>query len=102
MLQNEFLVKIKTMDQAKRFADTVERMDVDVDLRQGRYNVSGSSLMGIFSLDLTRPMMARIMSHDGKVIVDAYHKLEEFEDEDSRAECRDFIPYGWKFYSEVN
>ena len=39
-------------------------MDFDVDLAQGKYLVDAKSIMGIFSLDLSKPIKMEIHSDD--------------------------------------
>ena len=39
-------------------------MDFDVDLTQGKYLVDAKSIMGIFSLDLSKPIKMEIHSDD--------------------------------------
>ena len=39
-------------------------MDIDVDLTSGRYTVDAKSIMGIFSLDLSKPLTMEVHSDD--------------------------------------
>ena len=38
------------------FVNTVAKYDFDVDLVSGRYAIDAKSIMGIFSLDLSKPI----------------------------------------------
>lgn len=59
----------------KKFVNIVGKYDFDVDLTSGRYVVDGKSIMGIFSLDLSKPI--RVDAHG--VDADALEKeLSEF------------------------
>ncbi|NLY44113.1 MAG: HPr family phosphocarrier protein, partial [Clostridiaceae bacterium] len=42
----------------------VNRYDFDVDLSSGRYVVDAKSIMGIFSLDLSKPIKVQVHSDD--------------------------------------
>lgn len=52
----EFTVKIATIDQVKKFVSTVMLFNYEVDLVSGRYAIDAKSIMGIFSLDLSKPI----------------------------------------------
>ena len=52
----EFTVKIATIDQVKKFVSTVMLFNYDVDLVSGRYAIDAKSIMGIFSLDLSKEL----------------------------------------------
>lgn len=49
-------VKLNTIADVKNFVNTVSRCDFDVDLISGRYAIDGKSIMGIFSLDISKPI----------------------------------------------
>ena len=44
--------------------DFVNKYDFDVDLTSGRYVVDAKSIMGIFSLDLSKPIKVEVHSDD--------------------------------------
>ena len=49
-------IKLNTINEVKEFVSIVLQCPYDVDLVSGRYIIDAKSLMGIFSLDLTRPI----------------------------------------------
>ena len=49
-------IKLNTINEVKEFVNIVMQCPYDVDLVSGRYIIDAKSLMGIFSLDLTRPI----------------------------------------------
>ena len=55
-------IALNTINDVKFFVNTVSRYDFDVDLISGRYAVDAKSIMGIFSLDLSKPISGEI--HD--------------------------------------
>jgi hypothetical protein len=55
-----YLIKLDTFDKIKRFISIAEKLDYDIDLISGRYVVDGKSIMGIFSLDLSKPIEVHI------------------------------------------
>ena len=51
-----FTVQFKSITDVKDFVHTVNSFPYDVDLSSGRYVVDAKSIMGIFSLELQRPI----------------------------------------------
>ena len=49
-------IKLNTINEVNEFVNIVLQCPYDVDLVSGRYIIDAKSLMGIFSLDLTRPI----------------------------------------------
>lgn len=62
----EFTVCLDTIARVKNFVNLVNRFDNDFDLCAGRYIVDAKSIMGIFSLDLSKPIDLKIHVEDGK------------------------------------
>ena len=59
-------VLLNTIEAVKEFVDIVSRYDVDMELVSGRYVIDAKSIMGIFSLDLSKPIDLNIHA-DGDV-----------------------------------
>lgn len=57
-------ILLDTINDVKVFVNTVTKYDFDVDLISGRYAVDAKSVMGIFSLDLSKPIRLEIHSDD--------------------------------------
>ena len=49
-------IMLSSIDDVKNFVNLVSKCDYDVDLVSGRYVVDAKSIMGIFSLDLSKPI----------------------------------------------
>ena len=47
-------IMLGTINDVKVFVNTVAKYDFDVDLVSGRYAIDAKSIMGIFSLDLSK------------------------------------------------
>ena len=58
------MIMLKTINDVKSFVNSVVKCDFDVDLTSGRYTVDSKSIMGIFSLDLSKPLTMEIRSDD--------------------------------------
>ena len=55
-------IKLNFAEEVKTFVNTVNRYPYEVDLRAGRHVVDAKSIMGIFSLDLSKPITLDIYS----------------------------------------
>ena len=49
-------IKLSLAENVKSFVNIVNRYAYDVDLRAGRHVVDAKSILGIFSLDLSKPV----------------------------------------------
>lgn len=47
-------IKLSTIGDVKLFVNIVAKYDFDVDLISGRYAIDAKSIMGIFSLDISK------------------------------------------------
>jgi phosphocarrier protein HPr len=55
-----FNIMLKSINDVKDFVNVVNKYDFDVDLTSGRYIVDAKSIMGIFSLDLSKPIRVEV------------------------------------------
>ena len=58
-------------DHVRNFVILVNRYPYDMDLRSGRYVVDAKSILGIFSIDLSRPIRLDIYSDDCDDLIEA-------------------------------
>ena len=49
-------ISLNSIDKVKNFVNTISKFDFDFDLVSGRYVIDAKSIMGIFSLDLSKPI----------------------------------------------
>ena len=49
-------ISLNSIDKVKSFVKAINQFDTDFDLFQGRYVIDAKSIMGIFSLDLSKPI----------------------------------------------
>lgn len=64
IIMKSIVIKLETINNVKDFVNNVSKYDFDVDLISGRYAVDAKSIMGIFSLDLAKPIKVEIYSDD--------------------------------------
>ncbi|WP_343082760.1 HPr family phosphocarrier protein [Blautia producta] len=53
-------IKLQSIDKVKHFVNDVSKMQGDFDLTAGRHVINAKSVMGIFSLDLSKPLQLKI------------------------------------------
>ena len=61
-------ISLNSIDKVKSFVNDLSRFDVDFDLVSGRYVIDAKSFMGIFSLDLLKPIDLNIHAEAEPVI----------------------------------
>ncbi|MCR5250234.1 MAG: HPr family phosphocarrier protein [Lachnospiraceae bacterium] len=49
-------ILINSIEKVKAFVNEITKFDCDFDLISGRYVIDAKSIMGIFSLDITKPI----------------------------------------------
>ena len=59
-------IKLSLAQNVKAFVNIANRYPYDIDLRVGRHVVDGKSILGIFSLDLSKPIDLNIYA-DGDI-----------------------------------
>ena len=69
-------ISLNSIGKVKSFVNAITQFDFDFDLISGRYVIDAKSIMGIFSLDLSKPIALNIHSEND---VDAIlEKLQPF------------------------
>ena len=53
-------IKLSLAENVKTFVNIANRYPFDIDLRVGRHVVDGKSILGIFSLDLSKPITLEV------------------------------------------
>ena len=67
-IEHAMVMKLDSIDKVKEFVHVVQNFDLPIDMTSGRYVIDAKSIMGIFSLDLRKP-----------VVVVTYENSEESE-----------------------
>ncbi len=53
----EKTIMLKDFEAVKNFVDIANEKEYDIELLSGKYIVNAKSIMGVFSLDLTKPLV---------------------------------------------
>lgn len=70
-----FNIQLNSINDVKMFVNIVSNYNCDIDLTSGRYVVDAKSIMGIFSLDLSKPIKVEVFSDDCEPLL---KELEQF------------------------
>ena len=65
-------VNIVSMQDADKFIKLCSKFDCDMDLQSGKYYVDAKSIMGIFSLDLSKPLVLNAGTDDEQKIKETF------------------------------
>ena len=68
-------ISLTQVNQVQQFVNVVSKVPYDVDMVSGRYTINAKSLLGIYSLDLNRPLQVVMYSDDCE---DLTKELAEF------------------------
>lgn len=68
-------VNLQAINDVKDFVNIVMRYDFDIDLVSGRYAIDAKSIMGIFSLDLSKPIQLNAHTDDAEDFLKAIEKF---------------------------
>jgi phosphotransferase system HPr-like phosphotransfer protein len=75
IMATTFNIQLNSINDVKVFVNTVNKYAYDIDLTSGRYVVDAKSIMGIFSLDLSKPIKVEIFDENCGELV---KELEQF------------------------
>lgn len=57
-------IHLSLAENVKDFVNVVSKYPYDIDLRSGRHVVDAKSILGIFSLDLSKPITMEVYEND--------------------------------------
>ena len=70
-------INLGSIDKVKSFVNDITKFDSDFDLVSGRYVIDAKSIMGIFSLDISKPINLNIHGdEDNAEIMEVIKKYE--------------------------
>lgn len=64
-------INLNSIDKAKAFVHSVNTFNTEFDLVSGRFVIDAKSIMGIFSLDLSKPINLTIYNDDDAEIMES-------------------------------
>lgn len=73
----EVQLSLGTIEKVKQFVKTLAKFEGDFELVSGKYIVNAKSILGLFSVDLSKPVLLRIDVNDTKR-EDVLNAIEEY------------------------
>ena len=67
----EATILLQSIEDVKDFNRIVALYEGDVDLVSGRYVIDAKSIMGIFSLDLSKPIIIQVHGENPEALLDS-------------------------------
>lgn len=58
-------ISLNSIDKVKAFVNEISKFEAEFDLVSGRYVIDAKSIMGIFSLDISKPIDLNIHAETG-------------------------------------
>ncbi len=71
-------ILLASVNDVKDFVSAVTTANCDIDIAADRYVIDAKSIMGIFSLDLSKPLELRINSSDANEVDEVRQKISKF------------------------
>ena len=71
------MIRLSLVENVNKFVNVVSRYPFEMDLRAGRHVVDAKSILGIFSLDLSRPITLDIYSDDCDALLEEIRPFTE-------------------------
>ena len=68
-------ISLNSIDKVKSFVNEITKYDNDFDLVSGRYVIDAKSIMGIFSLDLSKPIDLNADTDDEAKVKETFAEL---------------------------
>lgn len=78
-MKREIIVNISNITKVKEFIKRVNEFESDIDVISGRYVIDAKSIMGVFSLDVLKPLKVEINSESEEEISRFIEMMEEFK-----------------------
>ena len=73
-----YKILLSKITDVQEFVNTVNKYSFDIDLRSGKYLVDAKSIMGIFSLDLSKEIEMSIEVEDETLVKEFEVSIEKF------------------------
>lgn len=68
-MSKKFSIKLDTVELVKDFVTLTSRIDGDIAIKSDRWVINGKSIMGIFSLDLSKELNCEIEASEEQVAI---------------------------------
>lgn len=73
-----FSIELSTIEQVKSFVNDIFAFDYPMDVSSERYNVDAKSILGLFSLDLTKPLELTVHAGESEDLSELLDALKPY------------------------
>lgn len=77
-MNKELRISLNEFSKIQKFNNIITNFESDIDLVRGRYVIDAKSLIGIYTLDLSKPINVVIHSDDEEEIIRFNEVIKEF------------------------
>lgn len=77
-MNTELTLKLNDFEKAKQFTTVANKFNSDIDILRDRYVIDAKSTLGIYTIDLSKPVTIRIISDDRAEIARFNEHMEQF------------------------
>ena len=74
----KYKIILDSINDVKHFVNAATEQLFDIDIVSGRYVVDAKSIMGIFSIDLTKPIEIEVHGSEDEA-AEFYEKIKQYE-----------------------
>lgn len=74
-----FTIKLNEIDKIKTFVSIVNECCFDIEIQSDKYIINAKSIMGIFSLNLSKPVTLVVHTEDVKTIANIRKSLSDLK-----------------------
>lgn len=72
-------IKINSIEDIKKFQDEITKFETDIDITRGRYIIDAKSMLGILTIDLSKPIDVVLHSDDEAEINNFKEIMKQFQ-----------------------
>ncbi len=77
-MDTKLVLNLNTLDKVRDFTNEANKFNSDIDIIRDRYVIDAKSVLGIYTIDLTKPVTVKINSDDKAEIARFNEKMEKF------------------------
>lgn len=71
-------IRINSINSVKDFVEKAQKAPFEIDVTHGRYTVDAKSIMGLFSIDCSKPLSVTMYSDDNAETDEFFKSIEDY------------------------
>lgn len=77
-MNTELTLNLNDFEKVREFTNEANKFNSDIDILRDRYVIDAKSTLGIYTIDLSKPVTIRIISNDRAEIARFNEHMEQF------------------------